>query len=613
MATMNPADYGPWNALADILSAYVQKRSIDGAMKYADTFNQQAADLQNPKWKQTPVAPTKNGEAAWNDTMARLQNTGQVVNTDWLHKNPVPRPQHGLDAAVNSLNPYQNPNTDLRVNTEFPTAGSVASSMAGTQQAQEQAKPYDPEFAAQKAQHPEWFVGNTYVGNDDTARKDAYLAEGQKKVDDYKANQHRPYSGSVLNMMEDFAHRNNPTYAPMDPQKYVDQRMNQYLFTKDKEEHPDSYVGNRWIPITGDKEKDAATRKNAEVMNRMQEEKKAQALKDVPDQSYKFSTGMEKYGYTGEKEAPLTYDEYTEKLKEMKIHAMREMVKKYGVDAAGKAEKMIDDTINGKASTYGDKLLATQAQNINNTLMGVDTNGNIVRADMSKVPNRMRFLTALQQYNIAAERMGKPKYDMNIAKEILNSDNVASVNIDSGGTIHVFKTKNNGTTFDDGSTMQEVGTIQKSLSPKDVQASKDKALDRKSRENIANQSNKTKLMIANNHDATTRRGQDLSYSAKIYAANRKGSGSGGSGGKAAIGWQNKLSRQGELAYQSIGENGNGTTYSDEDDHNVQNYLDSLDKFMESPEADEDDIAWAKQEKERVSAKYQEGYEAYVNS
>ena len=108
--------------------------------------------------------------------------------------------------------------------------------------------------------------------------------------------------------------------------------------------------------------------------------------------------------------------------------------------------------------------------------------------------------------------------------------------------------------------------------------------------------NQTKLDVAN-----------INGQYQLRTANIKGA----TGGKGAIGWRNKLNHLGELAYQSIGEDGiPGTAYNDADDHNVAAYAAALDEFMQSSEADEDDIRWAKQEKERLSGKYQNNLQVY---
>lgn len=92
--------------------------------------------------------------------------------------------------------------------------------------------------------------------------------------------------------------------------------------------------------------------------------------------------------------------------------------------------------------------------------------------------------------------------------------------------------------------------------------------------------------------------------ANIRGAGKSGGGSGGSksGGttKSQNGWINKLQTLKQLAYQSLGTPDKpGTMFSDENDHNVENYREELYKFRESGDADENDKDWVDQELERL--------------
>lgn len=106
-----------------------------------------------------------------------------------------------------------------------------------------------------------------------------------------------------------------------------------------------------------------------------------------------------------------------------------------------------------------------------------------------------------------------------------------------------------------------------------------------------------------NQTATQRYVADKNAEARVAAASSKG-GSGGSksGGmtKSENGWLNKLQTLKQLAYQSLGTSDKpGTMFSDENDHNVENYRKELYKFRESDDADESDKDWVDQELERL--------------
>jgi hypothetical protein len=606
-----------WNALADVLGAYVEKKSIDGAMKYADEFGKQVDDLQKQKMKMNQVQ-TEQGADVKADAMERMRRSGVMPDTDWLHQNGPKPLKYGLDAAFERVSApqtaaplagntpaqpaaenafqfkapslmeaagmYQPKSNPLGVDTSFPIQSNklaVATTTTPTTSTTpsaalatpvQTAKPYDPEFAARQKAHPEWFVGNTYVGNDDAARKNAYLAAGQQKVDAYKQQQNAPYTGSTLNMMQEFARRNSQ--APQSSEAYANKSMDQFQFQKNQKEHPEWFVGDRYVgdKLTGDKAKDDKVRQDAALLNQQTAQEKAQLV--GPGQSYKLKSGMEKYGATGELEKPLSYDEYTQKLKDMKIHAMRELVGKYGVEAAGKVEKMIDDTINTKVGSYGDQLLAGQMGNINRVLVQQDANGNYTRANMAQPANKAAFLSAVQNYNIAAQRMGKPQYDTQVMAKMMTIDDVKNVSIDSGGAINIVSMSPDGTT-----KTQQV--IPKTLSAKDKLNHDDKVADRKLKASIADNSNRTKLQVANIN------GQYGLQKANISAASRGASRGRSSSEHAQRKWRDTLSTLGEAA--AFAKN-SGAMENDPDNHSVEEYRQAGMKALQSGDLDDEDKA-----------------------
>ncbi len=454
--------YGPWNALADILGAYIQKRSIDGAMKEASNFEQQAQQAQYAQNAQntntTPTVQTPMGQKVREDAMERMRRSGVMPNTDWLGVNGPKKLNFGPDAA-------------------FENNGGLLGS----------------------------------------------------------AGQYSP-----LQMQQRFAANNNPLVTTQE--SHAAQQAKYDAFAKQQKEHPEWFAGNTYIAdkLNGDKAHDDAIRQQA-----LAKEREEAAFKEsIPhNDPYKLENPLAKYGNTTGEQKPLSYDEYSQKLKQMRREAMAKMVRKYGIDAAGKAEKLIDEAVNDKLSSYGDRVLAGSMKQVNSTLMGTTKDGHVVRADMSIPANKLRFLSAVQNYNIAAQRMGKPGYDMNIAKEIMSTDNVKTTAMDNGGNLIVYGTKANGGRFDDGSSLQQIAVIPKTLSPKDIQVAKDKAEDRRSKERITRDNNITKLQVAN-VGANSR-----VEAARISATNRRNSG--GGGGKSAIKWANKLEDMGRYAYQSI--------------------------------------------------------------
>lgn len=106
-----------------------------------------------------------------------------------------------------------------------------------------------------------------------------------------------------------------------------------------------------------------------------------------------------------------------------------------------------------------------------------------------------------------------------------------------------------------------------------------------------------------NQAATQRYVADKNAEARVAAASSKGGSGGSKSGdatKSQNGWLNKLQTLKQLAYQSLGTTDKpGTMFSDEDDHNVENYREELYKFRESGDADESDKDWVDQELERL--------------
>ncbi|WP_028129097.1 hypothetical protein [Selenomonas sp. AE3005] len=636
------AGYGAFNALADILSTYINKRAVDGAAKMAEQFEKDAEAARQPQYEKPAPIVTEQGAYAKADAMENLRRQGIMPDIDFLHVNGPKQLHYGAQAAFDKVVPnglqhinYTNGSQDAKTQYNFtqPTqafgyqpknAFNLADNQNGnyfpmgtsTPQAGEQSaapttesaaeetspvqKPFNADFAAQKALHPEQFIGNYYVGNnpDDETLKKAYIQKYQEH------NQRPNYQNmSVGDMQREFAQRNNPLtgITPQSQEDYVNKSIENYKYRKGMMEHPEWYVGSRYIgdKLTGDEKHDAEVRKEAQVANEIQaaHDREQQGTPAASEFQYKNPI-KEQYGANGKiaKAAP-SYDEYKHAMKKKRAEVLRQMVSKYGEAAAEKALKMIDSTIEDNLDTYQDSLLDQQLRRTNDKLLARDNKGNVTgRADMSRPANKIAFLTELANYNSMAKRFNKPAYDLAIAKEILSSDNIKTVNIDSGGNIQLIGVPANGGKFDDGSPYQVLGTISKSLSPKDILVSKDKEKDRQSKEKMNHEDNQTKLDVAH-----------INGEYHIRGANIKGA----TGGKSAIGWRNKLNHLGELAYQSIGEDGiPGTAYSDADDHNVAAYADELHKFMESSEADEDDIRWAKQELERVSGKYQNNLQVY---
>lgn len=167
-AAMNGGTYGPLNALADLLGAYWQKKSMEGALGYASSKEMEKGlnEMTAPEYEQVQPAPENGSARAANTAYAQMAQAGEqgAVNTDWLHRGAQVAPRYGKDAAASSL-------------LDAARIRYGAPGRSAEQQAQDQA------FAQTKAEHPEWFVGDYYVGDDAKLKK----AQEQTQAQAYAA------------------------------------------------------------------------------------------------------------------------------------------------------------------------------------------------------------------------------------------------------------------------------------------------------------------------------------------------------------------------------------------------------------------------------------------
>lgn len=175
-AQMNGGNYGPVQALADILGAYWQKQAYEGAIGYASSpeMKQGLDKMTEPVYEKVAVPPEQYGDKAMQGVAQSMQVNGQLPNTDWLHKNtpafeltPIQTMAPGSQSLIQAA-------TDLANTAQQPSAATKAKLQSQ----------YD-EFAKNQKEHPEWFAGNTYTGGDEKARVKANLdyAQGRAEAD----------------------------------------------------------------------------------------------------------------------------------------------------------------------------------------------------------------------------------------------------------------------------------------------------------------------------------------------------------------------------------------------------------------------------------------------
>ena len=170
-SAMGGGAYGPLNALADILGAYWQKRNTEGALGYAGSkeMTRQLDAMTAPEYEQVAPTPENGSARAANTAYQQMAQTGEggAVNTDFLHKNaPAPAP-------------YGAPSLFQTAKLQYDTP----------RERTPEEKMKDAAFQQERAEHPGWFVGNTYVGDDATAKKreEQNYVEGRAVADTAKS------------------------------------------------------------------------------------------------------------------------------------------------------------------------------------------------------------------------------------------------------------------------------------------------------------------------------------------------------------------------------------------------------------------------------------------
>lgn len=276
-------------------------------------------------------------------------------------------------------------------------------------------------------------------------------------------------------------------------------------------------------------------------------------------------------------ESPLSYGDYVAQMKNQRSVAMKEMVRKYGIEAAKQAQGLIDDAYNEKISAYADKINNVGMKQLYGSLYGQTEDGQLVRKDLADRNNRINFLFNLQNYNNQAKRMGQSGFDMNIAKELLATDAVKNIQIDDGGNIHVYGQRTDG-------SMQEMGVISKKLNPG---------------QRVAADLNERKFQYQQKHDAEKLAWDQYKYT---HPQQRGGSGRGGNDTKARK-WADTLQVGQEAALAAIR---SGSTYDNEDDHSVEEFRQNCIKALESGELDEQDKDAVRHMMNGVMGLYQEG-------
>lgn len=473
--------YGPINALADILGAYMQHKNEVGAYNDAAAVGAQADKAGQLQYQQTLPQPEQDASqtlaqnfiphkvdpvadmAAINPTINTAMGSGlrgalQQLNADNPNKNqltmdmaqspkvsdlaqsqpPTTQPQDqtdsstqkpfGLSAAIQESQPQTS--TSLPISTRFST---------GQPQAPDQAQPQDQSVADDSTAIPQ--ADSSQQGQDqqpiaDTSSQPATGLAGA--LQQYKAQQSQP---NVLNSVQGWAN-DNPS-SPQNMQGKYDQ------FAAAKAANPDWYVGDTYVGT------DAAAKAKAQAAL-----PQVQASQQQSQENQQFTNPMQQeYGFQDD-QAPkqLSYNEYAAQLKSLEPQAMKEMVAKHGLAMADKLQPMIRQTIQDKLSAYGDQQDAQNQRAIAPYLL----------RDLSTPAAKQQALWALANYNNTAKQMGKPGLDMSSMAQIIGANDVNISAKDLGGQIQYIATPKNAATFNDGSAFKPIFAMAKTVTPDTV-------------------------------------------------------------------------------------------------------------------------------------------------
>lgn len=454
--------YGPWNALADILGAYIQKSAIDGANEYAS-------------------------KAFANEPMAQAQQDVEAAQAEAQHAKLV--------------NAGQQRQLQQQMNNGFQT------------NAMDSLKP------------------NIRSGSDILA--EAPGANG---------------GPSMLQMMNDFSKKNNP-YLQAKPLPQNVQQDNQ----QPAQENVPQPQTQSYKPF----EVDAGFGKKVVAKN----------ADEMAQDQQRIAMAQQRA------EAPLSYGDYVAQMKNQRSLAMKEMIKKYGVDAAKQAQGLIDDAYNEKISAYADRMNNQGMKQLYGSLYGQTEDGQLVRKDLADRNNRINFLFNLQNYNNQAKRMGQSGFDMNIAKELLATDAVKNIQIDDGGNIHVYGQRTDG-------SMQEMGVITKKLNPG---------------QRVAADLNERKFQYQQKHDA-----DKLAWDQYKYTHPQQKGGRSNSNEKEYNKAMATLDADMRAAWAALE---SGATFTDPDNHDFNNFLETIGKVRRSGLLDDEDLAALDDLEAQASNKY----------
>ncbi len=421
------------NALADILGAYWQKQDELGALKDINNINfpdpnqgQQTLSQAAQNYMYGAPNSQTSGDTGMSlaDSIALGKSYQNPSLTSQAIGNSTDASQIGnSNSIMGAAQNYSQP-TQAQLAAIAPAPASEIPSNGNNAALQ---KSYNDYKAAEEA-NPQWYVGDTYVGDDANAKQAALQAQAQQQSE---AN---GISNTVQNMTPDaIGNQSALTTADQDSNNAALQKSyNDYKAAE--EANPEWYVGDTYVG-TDKKAKQAALQ--------------AQAQKQAQDVATQFSDANQSIS-----DNLNTYEQYASQVTQMEANIMYKVAQKYGVDALQTIEPLIDKTIQGKLSGLAQSL---DLQNRNVLMPLLDYAGTQT--------GNLRALESMVNYNNAAKQMGLTGIDQNDANNLINSfaNNISKV--DTGGDVKFVATPKNGIAYDTGQLLTTAGTLQKSITP----------------------------------------------------------------------------------------------------------------------------------------------------
>lgn len=364
-------------------------------------------------------------------------------------------------------------NNDISNQSQLNPTDTYQGNVQPNQQPAQTTQAQIEQFQQLQTQHPEWFVGDTYVGNDKNAaqaernRQNAII-EGSKNFgqDDSKPNGTSDYYlKQAFNQQTQQAAQQIQARQQAVDDAQAQQEYNNFAATK--AQHPEWFVGDTYV---GSDPNAKAKAQRDETIKQAQElaKQRNQEMLDMQDRTAKFQ-------------------DYQNALPAIKARTMQQLVAKYGVAISRQLEGSINQELDNKTN----QLTSAMAQKNSDMLM------KYLSGDLTLQGNRQNARIAVEEYNRHAAQIGQPPIDPQFVQDLLNGGKVAVNKTNLGGKWVFTITPADGSLFNDGTAVKTSATYANSVSPDTDQTNKTRIA-------TTQLTNNKDIKIANMNNATSR-------------------------------------------------------------------------------------------------------------